>query len=211
MTTMWPTVRRLVAAEFRLYGTVVPWLLRRSDAPPRTAAFGYAGVIRPVLWAFIVVSAIEVVVLHVLIPWPVVRLIADVVSVWGLFWMVALTASLGTRPHLVGDGGLRIRYGVTADVTVPWDAVGAVAERRRSREKSRAVQLDRSPQGTVLNVVVGSQTTVDVTLRRPLEVDLPAGRETVVAIRLHADDARGLVRAVRERIGRDEGVLRPPG
>ncbi len=77
MSTVGPTIRRLVTAELRLYGTVLPWLLRRSDAPPRTAAFGYVGVIRPVLWAFIVLSAIEAVVLHVLLPWPAVRLHAD--------------------------------------------------------------------------------------------------------------------------------------
>ncbi len=52
----------------------------------------------------------------------------------------------------------------------------------------------------VLNVVVGSQTTVDVTLRRPLEVTLPSGPETVTAIRLHADDAQSLVSAVRARL-----------
>jgi hypothetical protein len=201
VTGVWVTVRRLVAAEFRLYRTVGPWLLRRTDGPAGATRFSYACVLRPVLWTFIGVSAVEVVAFHLLIPWPGVRLALDVLGVWGLFWMVSLTASLSTRPHLLEAEGLRIRYGVGTDVLVPWEAVAAVAERRRSREKSRAVQLDRQPAGSVLHVVVASQTTVDVTLRRPVEVDLPAGRETVVAVRLHADDGRGLVRAVRERIG----------
>jgi hypothetical protein len=209
MSGVWKVVRRLVTAELRLYRTVGPWLLRRTDAPAGATPFSYAVVLRPVLWTFIGVSAVEVVAFHLLIPWPGVRLALDILGVWGLFWMVSLTASLSTRPHLLTDDGLRIRYGVGPEVTVPWEFVRSATERRRSREKSRAVQLDRDPAGSVLNVVVSSQTTVDLALCRPLDVDLPAGRESVVAIRLHADDARGLVRAVRERIGREDRVVRP--
>jgi hypothetical protein len=125
--------------------------------------------------------------------------------------MLGLTASLTVRPHLLGDAGLRIRNGVMTDVHLPWEAVAAVAVRQRAREKSRAVQLDRDGAGVVLNVVAGSQTNVDITLRHPLEVALPSGPETVTAIRLHADDARGLVAAARARLGQENGATRRAG
>lgn len=192
--------RRLVAAEFRSYGALAGWVLRRPDVPPGALGFRYVGAVLPVLWGFIVVSALEVVIVHVVLPWPTVRLVLDVLGVWGVLWMLGLTASLTVKPHLLDDAGIRIRNGVTTDVTVPWDAVAAVTVRRRAREKSRAVQLDRDGGSTVLNVVVGSQTTVDVTLRRPVVVALPSGPETVTAVRLHADDPQGLVSAVRARL-----------
>ena len=62
------------------------------------------------------------------------------------------------------------------------------------------MQLDRGGDNTVLGIVVASQTTVDVTLRRPLVVAPFSGPETVTALRLHADDAQGLVTALRARL-----------
>lgn len=191
---------RLLLAEFRSYRALAAWVLRRPDVPPGAIGFRYVGAVLPVLWGFIVVSSLEVVIVHVVVPWPAVRLVLDVLGVWGVVWMLGLTAALTVKPHLLDDAGMRIRNGVMTDVTVPWDAVAALAVRRRARERSRAIQLDRDGQSTVLNVVVGSQTTVDVTLREPLEVALPSGPETVTAIRLHADDPQGLVRAARARL-----------
>ncbi len=44
--------------------------------------------------AFIFVSVLELVVVHLLLPWETVRLIADVLSIWGLVWMVGFLASM---------------------------------------------------------------------------------------------------------------------
>lgn len=211
MTGAGSIVRRLAVMEFRQYAALWSWIRRRPDVPPGATGFRYVGIVLPVLWAFIVVSALEVGIVHVVVPWPGVRLVLDILGIWGVLWMLGLTAGLTVHPHLLDDAGLRVRNGVTTDVPVPWEAVAAVGMRQRAREKSRAVQLDRTGDGAVLNVVSGSQTNVDITLRRPLEVELPSGVETVTAIRLHADDARGLVAAVRKGIGRDEGAARPPG
>lgn len=211
MTGARSVVRRLVVAELRSYRILPMWLLRRRDVPVGAVGFGYVGVVLPVLWAFIVVSAIELVVVHVVLPWPTVRVVADVLGVGGLLWMIGLLAGLSVRPHLLDPSGLRIRNGVTTDLIVPWDAVSAVSFRMRSREKSRAVQLDRDGPGTVLNVVVGSQTNVDVALRHPVVVSLPSGEETVTAVRLYADEPRVLVAAARARLGQGDGATRSPG
>jgi hypothetical protein len=163
----------------------------------------------PVLWTFVVLSAIELVALHLLLPWEPVRIVVDVVSAWGLVWMLSFTASFSVRPHLAGDSGLRVRNGAGTDIAVPWDAVATVAVRSRSRDRSRAVQLDRDGPETVLNVVVGSQTNVEVTLRRPLAVPLPHGTESVTGLRLFADDARGLVERARAHLAGHQAASQP--
>jgi hypothetical protein len=211
MTGASSLLRRLVVAELRSYRILPMWLLRRRDIPVGAVGFGYVGVVLPVLWAFIVVSAIELVVVHVVLPWPAVRVVADVLGVWGLLWMIGLLAGLSVRPHLLDTSGLRVRNGVTTDLVVPWDAVSTVSFRMRSREKSRAVQLDRDGPGTVLNVVVGSQTNVDVALRHPVVVSLPSGDEVVTAVRLYADEPRVLVAAARARLDQGDGATRSPG
>lgn len=122
--------------------------------------------------------------------------------------MLGLAASLTVHPHLVGDSGLHVRYGAGSDITVPWDAIATIGVRERSRDRSRTVQLDRDERGSVLNVVIASRTNVDVTLRRPLVLPLRKGAEPVTGLRLYADDARGLVRRVREQLADREATRR---
>ncbi len=200
MSTVLAVARRVVASELRLYRSLAVWVLRRRHVPRGAAAFPYIGGVAVLLWTFVVLSALELVALHVILPWETVRLIADVLGVWGVVWMLGLTASFTVHPHLLGDSGLRVRNGVAVDVPVPWDAVATVGARLRSHEKSRAVQLDRGERGTVLNVVVASQTNVDIGLSRPLLVRLPTGEETITGLRLYADDARAVVAQVREQL-----------
>jgi hypothetical protein len=147
-----------------------------------------------------VVSAVELVAFHLLLPWDTVRLVADVLGVWGLLWMLGFTAGFAVHPHLATAGGLRVRHGVSTDVLVPWEAIDSVGSRLRSREKSRAVQLDRAEGGTTLNVVITAQTDVELVLRHPLRVQLPGGEEVVTRLHLFADDARGLAAHVRRQL-----------
>jgi hypothetical protein len=114
-------------------------------------------------------------------------------------WLVR-RPDVPARPHVVDSAGIRVRSGTSAEVAVPWDAVAAVAVRPRMREKSRGIQLDRGGAGAVLNMVAGSQTNVDLALRRPLDLALPDRTETVSAVRLYCDDPRAFVAAARERL-----------
>lgn len=208
MRTAIALARRVVAFELALYRSLFRWVARRPDIPSDAVAFPYIGAIAALLWAFIFVSAIELIALHLLLPWETIRLIVDIVSIWGLIWMLGFMASFKVHPHLVSDSGLRIRNGAATDITVPWDAIARVGVRERSRDKSTAIQLDQDEQGTVLNVVVGSRTNVNVTLLRPLVVPLSKGEEPVTEIRLYADDARGLAKHVREHLASSETTRR---
>ena len=203
--------RRAVAFELDQYRSLFRWICRRPDVPSDAVAFTYIGAVALLLWVFIVVSAIELVVLHLLLPWETARVVADVLSFWGLVWMFGFMASFKVHPHLVGESGLRVRHGAGTDITVPWAAIATISVRERSRDKSRAVQLDRDKKGTVLNVVIGSRTNVNLTLRHPLVVALPKGEESVNEVRLYADDARGLVSRAREHSALRQGISRPEG
>ena len=197
MRTVIALVRRGVVFELAQYRALWRWVSRRPDVPSDAVAFAYIGAVALLLWVIIVVSAIELVVLHLLLPWETVRIIADVLSLWGLLWMLGFMASFRVYPHLVGDSGLRVRHGAGTDLTIPWDAIATIGVRERSRDKSRTLQLYPDEHGTVLNVVIASRTNLDLTLGHPLALSLPNGVESVTKLRLYADDARGLVRRVR--------------
>ncbi len=64
---------------------------------------------------------------------------------YGLFWMFGLLASLLIHPHVLSDAGLRIRYGITVDMAIPWEAIGEIrtegARPRRARCSSSEPHL----------------------------------------------------------------------
>lgn len=147
---------------------------------------------------FIVGSAIELVALHVFIPWPAVRLVVDVLSLWSLVWMVGYMANLRVHPHLISDAGLRIRNGAGHDIAVPWEAVEAMTIRERTLDKARTLHLERVAPDTILSVVMASRTNVQLTLGRPVVAPLRSGPEPVTELRFYADDPRALVSRARE-------------
>lgn len=105
MNTVIALILRAVSFELALYRSLFRWVTRRTDVPAGTVGFAYIGAVALLLWAFIVVSAIELVVLHLILPWETIRLTVDVLSLWGLTWMLGLTASFNVYPHLATATG----------------------------------------------------------------------------------------------------------
>jgi hypothetical protein len=194
-------VRWLVRLEIGIWRSLFLLVTRRVSGQGRgVATFSYGKEVVPIMGAFIFVSVVELPVVHLLIPWETIRLIAILLSVWGLVWMVGLLASMKVFPHLLDANGLRIRYGASADVAIPWEAIASVERRKRRLAHRDHVQVGRNDDGAVLNVGVLKQTRVDVRLRQPTRVRLPGGTEEITECRFYADDPRALVAAADEHV-----------
>ncbi|RKN47703.1 hypothetical protein [Micromonospora endolithica] len=196
-------LRRAAAMEVAMWRSLFRWALRRPlRLAPGDEPFGYLGPVKPILGVLIGLSVVEIPVLDLIVanvvPWTPARWIALGLGVWGVLWMVGLYAGMRIHPHVVGDRGLRVRAGSDIDVWIPWTDVQALRKRHRSLPSSRSVQVEQEGDRRVLCLGVGSQTSVDVVLRRPTTFDLPKGRsEPVDELRLHADDPDGLLRSAR--------------
>ena len=190
-------LRRAVELEATMWVSLFKWILRRPRATePGARTFGYTRTVGPVLFAFIGVSAVELPVLHFLLPWPTVRLIADIISVYGLIWMFGLLASLRVNPHIVAASGLRLRGGGGLDVTIPWDYVASVRASNHNLP-GKDIQVNNG----VLSLGVLKQTSVNVTFRQPTILELPKGdTEPVTELRFAADEPGALVAAAREHL-----------
>ncbi|MGW6942908.1 hypothetical protein ACWGF3_28460 [Streptomyces xanthophaeus] len=190
-------VRRLVRHELLATASLGWWVRRRRHGVrPGDLAAGYTGPQTAMMYGLLFVSVIETVALALLIPWPAVHRVLLVLDVYGILIVLAMHAACVTRPHVVrSDGSLRIRYGALFDLTVPPDAVASVRVDRRYPE-GRLVTV--SADG-VLDLIVGSQTSVTLELNRPLAFVRPLGaRGTARTVRFHADDPRALVTALRQ-------------
>ncbi|MGY1666969.1 hypothetical protein [Geodermatophilus sp. SYSU D00696] len=191
-------LRAAVTAEVGVWRSLGRWVRRRPDVPAGADAFPYASAASPVLWTFIVLSAVEIPLVDWLLPWPSLRIALLVVGVYGLLWMVGLLAAMRVHPHTVDDGGLRVRVGWSVDVRVRWQEIAAVRVRRRSVEGSRTVVVAEEGGRRAVSVAVLSSTQVDVELRAPLVLPLArTGGRPVDELRLAADDPAALVRRLR--------------
>lgn len=180
----------LVRLEIGIWRSLALWTLRRVPGRgPDVQAFAYAREVTPLLLAFIWGSLLEIVVVHLLLPWETVRLVALVIGVWGLLWMAGFLAGMRVHQHLVGPSSLRLRSGTTVDVPIPWEAVESITAQRG--------RVPKEPEPGIAYIDQMGQTRVTVQLRRPISVD---GRE-VREVRFYADDPRGLVAAARARSG----------
>ncbi|GAA4572566.1 hypothetical protein GCM10023176_35750 [Micromonospora coerulea] len=196
-------LRRAAATEGAMWRSMYLWARRRPLAlAPGDDPFGYLGVVKPILGIFIGLSAVEIPIFDLIVsnvvPWRPARWIVLALGVWGLLWMIGLFASMKIHPHVVGDAGIRVRLSAGIDIFVPWADVEAVSKRYRSLPSSRSVQVEEDGDRRVLHLVVGSQTSVDIRLRRPTTFVLPKGQtEPVDELRLYADDPDGFLRSAR--------------
>ncbi|MFC4072728.1 hypothetical protein [Actinoplanes subglobosus] len=195
MTKVWALVRFVVVYELRLWAALFRWILRRPvPVEPGTHRFGYIGAVKMILIAFIAVSAIEIPILELMIPWRPVANVLLFIGVYGLIWMFGLVASMVVYPHLVGPAGLRIRNSITLDVGVGWDRIAAIEVRRRSMPPGGQTQLEDG----VLSLGMASQTSVDVRLTEPTVLPVRKAKgQPATTVRFHADDPEGLVEAAR--------------
>jgi hypothetical protein len=196
MATLYGWLRLAVVWEWAMYRSLFRWLTRRYDVPAGATSYSYVGVVNVLLWAFIGGSTVELVGLHVALPWETARLVADVLGIWGLVWMLGLAGSYRVFPHLLDEDRLRVRLGHNHAFSIPLDQVASVRVKERGLERSRAVQLADG----VLSVVLVSRTNVDVVLTGPITLSVKGQPCEVGEVRFYADDAKALVSTLRAAI-----------
>ncbi|MFJ7154563.1 hypothetical protein ACIQUQ_06465 [Streptomyces sp. NPDC101118] len=189
-------LQRLLVHELRSTRSLFLWAARRRHGVREgDLAVPYTSPQTAMTYGFLFVSVVETVALALLIPWPAVHRALLVLDVYGVVLVLAMHAACVTRPHLVRpDGSLRVRYGALFDLEVPADAIASVRVDRRYPEG----RLVREDGEGVLDLIVGSQTTVTLELTRALPVVRPLGARTEArTLRFHADDPAALVARVR--------------
>lgn len=194
MRRAWRFFVFLLVTEWRMYVGLVRLLARRPDVPTGAEPVPYVGGVALLLWGFTFVSVVELVALHLVLPWEGVRLAADVLGIWGVVWCLGLTGCHYVYPHLATADGLELRLQRHRPaVTVPWDAVDDVRVRERSVESGRALQVD----DVVLAVPVDKRTTIELVLARPLAVTVRGVTTEVREVRVYVDEPREVARLAR--------------
>ena len=201
----WQRIRDLAGRAWRLevgvWLSLYRFLLRRPRVPEGAVGFSYHQPVKALLIGFLVISAIELVVVDLFVQqWPLVRIPLLILGIWGLTWMVGYLFGYLTRPHAVGPQGIRVRQGPEIELAVPWEAVRSVAEVQHLAESTSTPRLADGPGGRVLHLWMQQATNLEIVLDEPLDAVLPQGAESVTVVRLHADEPSAFLAEVRRRL-----------
>ncbi len=201
--TFWRRVahlaRRAWAMEIHGYQNAYRFLFRRSRVPAGAVGFSYHQPVLPILIVFTAVSAIELVVVDVIVHrwWPPARIPLLVLGVWGVTFMLGLLFGMLVRPHAVGPDGIRIRSGSEVDIPLTWEDIGSVVLRKRTiQEKEPRVTVNEHGEAT-LHLRIMNETNLEIRLEQPTALRLPSGTETVSVVTIYADDPKGFSAEVR--------------
>lgn len=195
---------RMMAAEARTFASLGRWIARRPDVPAGAVAIGYCRGTLGIPIALSVAAGIELVAVHLLIPWPTVRLILDLLGIYALLMILGLLAGRIVRPHLIVGAELVLRSGPHVCARVPLSHVTEVRRDRRLSPTSAAIETDGERH--ILALPGPDGTSLTVVLARPVEAavpGLPWGRpelREVSEVRLHVDDDDLATRLLREAV-----------
>lgn len=187
---------RPAVAEIRSFHSLILAVAGKRKVPPGATPLGYARGTMAVPVAFGVASLVEIVVVHLLVPWQWLRIVLLVISVWGVLFIAGFFASRVVHPHLVGDRGLQLRWGQRTVLTTPLANVSSVARHANHTHTHPHAEGDR------LVLTQFQSTNVVVYLAEAVAADAPVPTKErpadfrVTEVQLHVDDPEAFVRAL---------------
>jgi hypothetical protein len=193
--------RRALLMELRGYQSIYRFAFRRPKVPAGAVGFSYYQPVLAILIVFVALSAVEIVVLDLIVRrWAHIRIPLLILSVWGLIYMLGFLFGMLTRPHAIGPTSIRARYGTEIDVPLPWDDIDSVITRKHTiQTKQPKVTVDEDGEAT-LHLRMQNETNIEVQLKTPTEIRLPAGPETISKVTLYADDSKAFMNEVRRHL-----------
>ncbi|HLR45404.1 MAG TPA: hypothetical protein VK065_09480 [Brevibacterium sp.] len=177
-------ILRFARFEILLWVSAGRWAARRPLVPAGGRGFTFHRHEMPILLTFAGLGIVEIAVVHWLLPWPTVRLIALLLGVVGVLWVLGFLASLSTRPHWVTETVLAVRVDAHTMIRMDLSTIDSVAVALHHIAED-GVQVVPSPsdEGVAVSVVRHGQTNITVSLAHGTTPEVP-GHGVVDATRL---------------------------
>lgn len=193
--------RRATAMEAAGWRAMGRTIARRPVVPAGSTGHSWDQPLRAVLMTFLIVSALEVVIVDIITArWPWVRFPLLVLGIWGVLFMVGMWLANRTRPHLVGPDGITVRAGSDLEIVLPWDRIESVERRRRTIAEPPTAALVGDPETQALVFAIQDSTQIDIDLAEPLMVEIQETTVTVRSVRIAVDDPTAFLSAVRDAV-----------
>lgn len=190
------TLLRPAVSEVRYYYSLVLALAGKRQVPTGAAFFGYTKGVMAVPVAIVTVSLVELVAVHLLVPWQWLRIVLLISSIWGVLFVAGLFAARIVNPHLVSHDDLTLRWGLQTVLSTPLSNV--VSAGRHANHA--ATQPDVGGNRLILTQFQG--TNVMLRFAEPVVADAPVPKKhrpvdvRVTEVQLFVDDPGAFLRTV---------------
>ena len=199
--------------HLEMYQVYALWLLLRGrrETSLQDEEIAYFRGSMPLVAVFTFLMVLEVVAVALLVPWELARTVFLVLSLFGIYWMFGLMASVVAFPHTVNEHHLRLRFGGMMDAIVP---IGSIDSAHRI--SWGAPSGGNGSEGVLKVKAIGASANVRIQLVAPCDVQMSGpwarGERTrrVSEIRFFADDPKKAVPLVNQLVER-ASTLRPSG
>ncbi|GAB3074924.1 hypothetical protein [Corynebacterium aquatimens] len=121
---------RAAQYEWNLYRDLVRWVRGTTLVPDGAHAFPHQPGRLQLVAMFTVVLLVELVVVHLMLPDGALRIVALLLSVWGIVFIWALIASERIRPSYSDDKTLVLRRGRKVFAEIPRDIIASQTQSR---------------------------------------------------------------------------------
>lgn len=171
---------------------------------------GYARGALGVPAAFAVAAVVEMAVVHVLVPWPVVRVVLALLSLYGVLFLLGWMGSQVVRPHLIYRDRIVVRSGNLVVAGIQRANIARIDRVRSPQTPKDYINVE--DDGTATMTLAGPDgTNVRLELAAPVEVRAPGvpwtRREVrdVGRIRLSVDDPATVIQLLSASVAPREG------
>jgi hypothetical protein len=176
-----------------IYYGLFSWRDRPAVGPGRAFSYHRAGSYGAIVFALLMVSACEIVAMHVAVSFAssAAAWLVTALGLYGVVWILGDYQAVRLRPLMVGADGLVVRLGLRWSVSIPRDAIAAISPAPKPPRARRAPGH--------LHAALVAPPQWQVTLREPLLARGPYGiTKRVTTVALAADDRAGLRQALLE-------------
>lgn len=187
-----------------IYASIARAIRRRADVPEGGKGFRFHAPVLTILWIFIILSAVELVIVDIIVHhWLVPRIICLVIGIWGLVWMFGLLCGYYMRPHTVGPAGIAVRNGLDLNLPISWNDVYSVGVQKHTYDTKDRVIAEGEAKHLVVPIL--NETNIEIVFESPTTLTLPGlrpkgGEQTVTAVRFWVDEPEAFLKEVRNHI-----------
>lgn len=185
----------VMAAEFAMVGSLARWIRRQPEVPAGAQAFTYHRQGAPIMWTMVGLIAVETAALHLVVPWPTVRLVLVILSLYSLLWVTGFIAGFTVHPHLLRDRTLILRHGPRVSITIPTETITEITLRNGDLPGIRSVRYEEPSESTgdgVLHIAHAGSTNTVISLATSLPGSRLTGNMPVTQVRAWVDEPRSL-------------------
>lgn len=162
---------RPAVAELRAFGSLGLAVTRKRKIPQGAKPFGYTKGAMTFPAVMIVVSLIELVVVHMLVPWEWLRIVLLVLTIWGVLFILGYFATRVVHPHFVTDEALHLRWGYPTVLSTPLTNIASVTPHVNHAHTYPKVEGER------LILTQSQSTNVLIRFSEPVAAAAPVSRK----------------------------------